>query len=80
MGAKKDSIIYSNSVKNERDLIWAYKQGVELTTADSIAQLYKIKKYAPGMGILWRISIKEEACDNLATSFSGKFGDDLENE
>ena len=37
MGAKKDSIIYSNSVKNERDLIWAYKQGVELTTADSIA-------------------------------------------
>lgn len=32
------------------------------------------------MGILWRISIKEEASDNLATSFSGKFGDDLENE
>lgn len=29
------------------------------------------------MGILWRISIKEEASDNLATPFSGKFGDDL---
>ena len=32
------------------------------------------------MAILWRISIKEEASDNLATAFSGKFGDDLENE
>ena len=32
------------------------------------------------MGILWRIAIKEEATDNLSTPFSGKFGDDLENE
>lgn len=32
------------------------------------------------MNILWRIAIKEEATDNLATPFSGKFGDDLENE
>lgn len=30
------------------------------------------------MKILWRIAIKEEATDNLATPFSGKFGDDLE--
>ncbi len=32
------------------------------------------------MNILWRIAIKEEATDNLATPFSGKFGDDLEND
>jgi diaminopimelate decarboxylase len=30
------------------------------------------------MDVLWRISIKEDAKDNLATPFSGKFGDDLE--
>jgi len=30
------------------------------------------------MDILWRIAIKEEATDNLATPFSGKFGDDLD--
>ena len=30
------------------------------------------------MRILWRIAIQEEAEDNLATPFSGKFGDDLE--
>jgi diaminopimelate decarboxylase len=32
------------------------------------------------MDILWRIAIKEEAKDNLATPFSGKFGDDLDND
>lgn len=30
------------------------------------------------MRVLWRIAIKEEATDNLATPFSGKFGDDLD--
>jgi len=30
------------------------------------------------MDILWRISIKEENTDDLATPFSGKFGDDLD--
>lgn len=29
------------------------------------------------MGILWRIAIQEEKNDQLATSFSGKFGDDI---
>lgn len=30
------------------------------------------------MEILWRIAIKEEAADKLATPFSGKFGDDID--
>jgi len=30
------------------------------------------------MKILWRIAIKEEASDKLSTTFSGKFGDDLD--
>jgi hypothetical protein len=37
----------------------------------------KIQTFAPNMGVLWRIAIKEEATDNLSTPFSGKFGDDL---
>jgi diaminopimelate decarboxylase len=32
------------------------------------------------MSVLWRIAIKEEASDKLATPFSGKFGDDLNSE
>ena len=30
------------------------------------------------MGVLWRIAIKENATDKISTPFSGKFGDDLE--
>ena len=71
-------IVYSNSIKDEADLQWAYENGIKLTTADSIDELHKIKRIAPGMRILWRIAIKEEENDDLATPFSGKFGDDLE--
>lgn len=36
LGVSLDSIVYSNSIKNEADLKWAGEQGVKLTTADSI--------------------------------------------
>lgn len=39
----------------------------------------KIKKIAPDMKILWRISIVEENPEKMATLFSGKFGDDVPN-
>lgn len=71
--------MYSNPIKDEDDLAWAAKNKIELTTADSIDELIKIRKIAPNMKILWRLAIKEDASDNLATPFSGKFGDDLEN-
>ena len=70
-------IIYSNPVKNEKDLIWANKNGVQYTTADTYEELVKIKMYAPTMKILWRISIKEDNPNLLKTAFSGKFGDDI---
>jgi len=78
LGANKNSVVYSNPIKDESDLQWADKNGIKLTTADSIDELIKIKTYAPKMGVLWRITIKEEASDNLSTPFSGKFGDDID--
>jgi len=39
--------------------------------------LIKIKKLAPEMKILWRLSIKEDNPKELCTVFSGKFGDDI---
>jgi diaminopimelate decarboxylase len=80
VGANKKDIIYSNPIKDESDLQWAERNGVQLTTADSIDELHKIKKYAPTMGVLWRIANKEEAADKLASPFSGKFGDDIDTE
>jgi len=68
--------VYSNSIKNENDLIYAEKKGVRLTTADSFDELRKIQKYAPKAKILWRIAIKEVNSAKLATIFSNKFGDD----
>lgn len=78
VGAHRDNIIYSNSIKDEDDLIWAERNGIKYTTADSLDELIKIKELAPKMSILWRIAIKEEASDKLATPFSGKFGDDID--
>ena len=78
MGVKPSDLVYSNPIKDENDLEWAAKNKIELTTADSIDELSKIKELAPNMKILWRLSIKEDASDNLATPFSGKFGDDLD--
>jgi len=36
IGANKKDVVYSNPIKDESDLIWAERNGVQLTTADSI--------------------------------------------
>lgn len=76
-GVSPSKIVYSNPVKNEKDLVWAEKQGVQVTTADTFDELLKIKRFAPNMKVLWRLSIQEENPELLATVFSGKFGDDI---
>lgn len=53
-------MIYSNPVKEEKDIEYAAKNNVLFTTADSIDELLKIKAIAPNMKILWRISITED--------------------
>lgn len=77
LGEKPSNIVFSNPVKTDADITYAYRKGVRLTTADTIAELHKIQRLAPKMKVLWRISIKESSTDNLATVFSNKFGDDL---
>lgn len=77
MGVSPRKIVYSNTVKEEKDIYYAKQKGVELTTADTYEELLKIKTIAPEMKILWRLSIKEENPESMKTLFSGKFGDDL---
>lgn len=76
LGTNPADVIFSNSIKIESDIEYAYRKGVRFTTADTIDELIKIQKVAPKMKILWRISIKEKQA-GLATIFSNKFGDDL---
>lgn len=78
MGASPKDIIYSNSVKNETDIIYADQMGVEYTTADSIDEIIKLSQHNKNMKVLWRISIKEKNSEELKTIFSNKFGDDLD--
>lgn len=42
LGATNKDIVYSNSIKNENDIIYANKKKVKLTTADSFDELIKI--------------------------------------
>lgn len=58
MGVKSSDLVYSNPIKDENDLEWAAKNKIQLTTADSIDELRKIKEIAPKMKILWRLAIK----------------------
>lgn len=77
MGINARNMIYSNPVKEEKDIVYAQKNNVLYTTADSFDELVKIKQIAPEMKILWRISIPEDNSKQLATVFSNKFGDDI---
>jgi len=52
-------VIYSNPYKDEKNLKFAYENGVRLTVADTVGELNKIKRIAPEMKVLWRISVEE---------------------
>jgi diaminopimelate decarboxylase len=78
LGIHPEKIVYSNPIKEEGDLVYAYENGLRVTTADSIEELHKIKQLAPEMRVLWRItSVDSEV---KAISFGNKFGDDIESD
>lgn len=78
-GLSPRDIVYSNVIKTEKDLMEARALGIELTAADTVDEAEKVKKFAPGMKMLWRISIKEDPARKIVTCFSKKFGDDISN-
>jgi len=78
LGTKPEHIVFSNSVKEEKDLEYALQNNVLMTTADTYDELVKIKSVSDKFKVLWRLSIKENNAEKLATIFSNKFGDDLE--
>ena len=46
--------------------MYAKRNKVNLTTADTLEELEKIKQYGKNMDILWRIAIKEDNSEDLA--------------
>ncbi len=74
-GASPEKIIFANTVKSEKDLRFAYANGVNLMTFDNEAELYKIAKFCPNARVVLRIKV---ANVGSVVQLSLKFGADPE--
>ncbi len=70
-GADPARLSFGNTIKKQRDIAWAYEQGVRLYAFDSEAELRKLAESAPGAKVFCRILM---TCDGAEWPLSRKFG------
>jgi ornithine decarboxylase len=70
-GATPDRISYGNTIKKERDIAAAYARGIRLFAVDSVEEVDKIARAAPGSKVFCRILV---ANDGAEWPLSRKFG------
>jgi len=70
-GALPDRISYGNTIKKERDIARAYELGVRLFAVDSIDEVEKIARQAPGARVFCRVLTDGEGAE---WPLSRKFG------
>jgi ornithine decarboxylase len=70
-GAHAERISFGNTIKKERDIAYAYEQGVRLFAFDSEAELEKLARSAPGARVFCRILMD---CEGAEWPLSRKFG------
>lgn len=75
LGVRPEKIIFANTIKSEKDMIFSRKNGVKLMTFDNEPELYKIAKNCPGAKVLVRIKV---ANVGSIVELSLKFGADPE--
>ncbi len=73
-GCKPDCISYGNTIKKESDIRRAFELGVRLFAFDSVEELEKIARAAPGSRVFCRILTSGEGAE---WPLSRKFGCDL---
>ena len=56
-GVSVDRISFGNTIKKEKDIAWAYQQGVRLFAFDSEAELQKLVRVAPGARVFCRVLV-----------------------
>jgi ornithine decarboxylase len=66
-----DRISFGNTIKKEKDIAWAYQQGVRLFAFDSEAELQKLGRVAPGARVFCRVLVD---CGGAEWPLSKKFG------
>jgi ornithine decarboxylase len=70
-GVAPEQISFGNTIKKERDIAYAYGQGVRLFAFDSAAELEKLARSAPGARVFCRILVESEGAE---WPLSRKFG------
>lgn len=70
-GATADRISFGNTIKKERDVAAAHARGVRLFAVDSVAEVDKIARAAPGARVFCRILCEGEGAE---WALSRKFG------
>jgi ornithine decarboxylase len=70
-GATPDRISFGNTIKKQKDIAWAYGQGVRLFAFDSDAELDKLIEAAPGASVFCRLLTD---CGGAEWPLSLKFG------
>ena len=75
-GAQPDAISFGNTVKKVSAIRRAHEQGVSLFAFDSIEELQKLARNAPGARVYCRLLVENEGAD---WPLSRKFGTTVEN-
>jgi ornithine decarboxylase len=57
LGIGADRFCFGNTVKREGDIAWAHALGIDLFAFDSIAELEKLGRAAPGARVFCRLSV-----------------------
>jgi ornithine decarboxylase len=70
-GVGPERLSLGNTIKKERDIAFAYEQGVRLFAFDSAPELEKLARSAPGARVFCRILIE---CSGAEWPLSRKFG------
>ena len=70
-GAAPERISFGNTIKKQRDIAWAYQQGVRLFAFDSMEELRKLAESAPGSKVFCRLLM---TCEGADWPLSRKFG------
>jgi ornithine decarboxylase len=70
-GATSDRMSFGNTIKKERDIAYAYEQGIRLFAFDSASELEKLGRAAPGARVFCRILVD---CAGAEWPLSRKFG------
>ena len=71
LGIGAERISFGNTIKKERDIAYAYEQGVRLFAFDSEAELRKLAAVAPGARVFCRVLME---CGGADWPLSRKFG------